>query len=165
MNPIHSNVFPFNRKRAAVPYVVQRDDDFFEANVSVADGTKIPISPVISKVGVTAKDADFACSVPPPDIFHVRVVDAVAELAQEFDITDALVAKMGRVVVEAKPAMISHSLQGAVRRRISNAISVGCTSSAKFTSYSSKASRIGRNRLPKSSNPFWIKSWLVGGNA
>src|ERR1700722_16934394 len=72
------------------------------------DGTKIPIPPVLSKISVPAKDANFAGPVSPPNIFHVRVIDAVAEFTQELDITDALVAEMGRVVVKAEPAMIFH---------------------------------------------------------
>src|ERR1700688_4111258 len=71
---------------------------------------------MISKVGMTTEDPDVAGPVTPPDIFHMCVIDAVTELAQKLDIADSLVAKMGRVVVKAEPAMIFHSLHGAVRR-------------------------------------------------
>ena len=71
---------------------------------------------MISKVGMTAEDPDVAGPVAPPDIFHMCMIDAVAELAQKFDVADSLVAKMGRVVVKAEPAMIFHRLHGAVRR-------------------------------------------------
>ncbi len=52
----------------------------------------------------------------PPDVFHVSVEDPILELANEFYVVDSLVAKMGRVVVKAEPAMMFHRLQRTVRR-------------------------------------------------
>ncbi len=60
MDAIHPNVFPFDRERTRVGDIIERDDDIFKMDVAVPDRTKIPITPVISEVGVTAKYSDIA---------------------------------------------------------------------------------------------------------
>src|ERR1700722_4029034 len=106
MDTVHSDVFPFDRQRAPVADVIEGDDDLFEADISMSDRTKIPVPPVISKIGVPGKYADLACAMAPPDIFHVCMVDTVAEIAQEFDVADSLIAKMRWIVIKTEPAMV-----------------------------------------------------------
>src|ERR1700686_1882633 len=75
VNAVHSDVFPFDRQRAPVADVIERDDYLFEADISMSDRTKIPIPPVISKIGMPAKYAAVARAMAPPDIFHCSMVD------------------------------------------------------------------------------------------
>src|SRR5580704_10707054 len=65
---------------------------------------------MIAKAGMAAKDTYLAVAVAPPDILHVGMVNAVAELAQELNVTDSLVTKVGRVVIKAEPAVIFDGL-------------------------------------------------------
>ncbi len=116
MDAVHAAVFPFHRKRAAIADVVQRDDDVLEVDVAVAERTKIPIAPAIGEIRVAAEHADRAVAVTPPHVLHVRVKNAVAELADEFHIVHALIAEMRRIVIKAKAPMIFHRFQRALRR-------------------------------------------------
>src|SRR5208282_1900425 len=71
---------------------------------------------MIAKTGVAAEDTDISGAMTPPDILHMRVVDSVFEFAQEFYVIDALVTKMGGVIVETEPAMILNRFQCTMRR-------------------------------------------------
>ena len=54
--------------------------------VAVAEGAEIPLAARVGEGGVSAEDADGAVAVAPPGIFHVAVIDAVFEGADEFDV-------------------------------------------------------------------------------
>jgi len=98
VNAIHSAIFPFDRERAAIADVVQRDDDVFKFNVAVAERAEIPEAARVGEIRVAAEHADRAVTVSPPNVFHVRVENAVAEFADEFHITHALIAEVRRIV-------------------------------------------------------------------
>ena len=80
----------------------------------MAERAEIPVAPRVGESGVAAEDADRAVAVAPPDIFHVRVENAVAELADELDVIDALIAQVRGVVVEAKALVILHRFHARV---------------------------------------------------
>ena len=80
------------------------------------EGTEVPEASGISKVSVPAKDADGAISVSPPHVLHMNVIHTVGEVADEFDVVDALIAKVTRVVVEAEALVIIHRLECALGR-------------------------------------------------
>jgi hypothetical protein len=84
----------------------------------------------------------------------VRVKDAVFKSAQKFCVIHALIAQVKGVVGEAEPFMVFHCFQRTMRRSNVESDFGRCTSMAKFTSSASKMSSIGRERFPKSSNPF-----------
>ena len=113
---IHANIFPLDRERAAIADIVERNDDLLELDVAVPDGTKIPIAAMITEIGVTAKDADIAVAVPPPNVLHVSVVNAVLELPKELYVVNTLVSEMRRIVVKTKAIMMLHRLQRAMSR-------------------------------------------------
>jgi hypothetical protein len=114
MHAIHPDVFPFDRERAPIPDVVQSDDDILKPDITVADRSKIPVPPMIAKTGVTTEYTDFPGAVTPPNILHMRVIDSAFEFAQKPYVINALVAEMGRVVVESEPAMVFDRLQSSV---------------------------------------------------
>jgi hypothetical protein len=84
----------FDRERPAITYIVERNDGVPESDVTVPDGSEIPIAAMITEIGVTAKDADISVAVPPPSVLHVRIVNAVLELPNEFDVVHALIAEV-----------------------------------------------------------------------
>src|SRR5690606_23154436 len=64
---IHARVLPFHAQRAAIPHVVQRDDDLLEVHVPVAQRAEIPVPPRVGERRVPAEDADVPVAVAPPD--------------------------------------------------------------------------------------------------
>src|SRR6516164_25937 len=115
MDSVHSGVLPFDRERATVSDVVQRDNDLFETDVAVANRTEIPVPAIIAKIGVAAKNANVAIAMAPPGIFHMSVIDPVSELAEKFHVAHALISKVGRIVVEPESLVVLDGLQGTVR--------------------------------------------------
>src|SRR5262249_4908726 len=103
---VHARIFPFDAQRALIADVVEGDDDVFEFDIAVAERAEIPEAARIGKGDVAAEDTDGAVAVAPPDVLHVDVVDALAEGSDEFDVIDALIAKVGWIVVEAE-ALVS----------------------------------------------------------
>ena len=114
MDAVHATVFPLDGEGAAVADVVQGDDDFFEVDVAVAEGAEIPVAARVTEADVAAEDADGAVTVAPPDVLHVGVEDAGAEGADELHVVDALVAEVGRVVVEPKTFVAADGLDRAL---------------------------------------------------
>jgi len=102
VDAVHPDILPFDRERATVPDIVQRDDNFFESNVPVPDRSKIPVAAVVTKVGVPPENTDIPRAVSPPGVLHVGVIDPVFELQEEFHVINTLISKMRWVVVEAK---------------------------------------------------------------
>jgi hypothetical protein len=43
MDAVHPNILPFDGERAAVPDIVQCNDNFLESNIAMADRSKIPL--------------------------------------------------------------------------------------------------------------------------
>ena len=117
MDTIHPDVFPFDRQRTTVGDIIQCDNDILKMDVAVPDRTEVPITPVITEIGVTSKYADFARTVAPPDVFHVSVEDPILELANESYVVDSLVTEMRRIVVKPESAMMFHRVQSTMRRR------------------------------------------------
>ena len=78
MHSIHADILPFNGERTLVADIVERYNDVLELDVTVTDGSKIPVASVVAKVGVTAKDTRIPTAVPPPRILHMRMVDTIA---------------------------------------------------------------------------------------
>ena len=116
VHAIHANVFPLDRERPAITDIVERNDDLFELNVAVPDGPKIPIAAMITEIGVTAKDADISVAVPPPNVLHVSVVNAVLEVPEELYVVNALVSEVRRIVVKTKAIVMLHRLKRAMSR-------------------------------------------------
>src|SRR5690606_29313847 len=104
---------PFHGERALVSCVVEGDDDVLELHVAAADGAEVPGAAGVAEGGVAAEDADVAVAVAPPDVLHVGVEDARAELADELHVIDALIREVRRVVVEAEAAVALDGVDGA----------------------------------------------------
>ena len=113
MHAIHANVFPFNGQGAFVADVIERNDDLFEVDIAVAERSEIPIAAMIAEFRVATKHADISISATPPDVLHVYMVDAVRELADELNVVDSLIPKMGGVEIEAETLMALHCFDGA----------------------------------------------------
>ena len=116
MDTIHADVFPLDRERPAIADIVERNDDFLELNVAVSNGAKIPVASMITKIGVTTKDADIAVAVPPPDVLHVDMINAVLELAEEFHVIHPLVTEVGRIVIKSEALVMIHRCESAMSR-------------------------------------------------
>src|SRR5436309_237229 len=95
---VHANVFPFDAERTGVAEIVERDDDFLEVDVAMAERAEVPVPARVAKAGMAAEDTDGAVTVSPPHVFHVDVVNPVAKRADEFHVVHALIAEMRRVV-------------------------------------------------------------------
>src|SRR4051794_3544692 len=63
---------------------------------------------------MATEDSHRAVAVTPPDVFHVHVVETVAECADELHVIDALVTEMGRVAVETETLVSLHRGDGAL---------------------------------------------------
>src|SRR5690606_25251602 len=94
---VHADVLPLDGERAVVADVVESDDDLLEVDVAAADGAEVPVAAGVAEAGVAAEDADVTVAVTPPDVLHVDVEDAVAELADELHVVDALIPEVGGV--------------------------------------------------------------------
>jgi hypothetical protein len=65
----------------------------------------------------------------------VAVIDSIRKLVDEFHVIHALVAEVAGIVVEAEALVVAFTASRArLAEAMSKAISVGCTSRAKFTS-------------------------------
>jgi hypothetical protein len=106
VDAVQAAVFPFHRERAAIADVVQRDDDLFKIDIAATERTEIPEAARVREIRVAAEHADRAVAVTPPDVFHVRVKNAVAEFADEFHIAHALITEVRRIVIETETRMI-----------------------------------------------------------
>jgi len=109
---VHAAVFPLDGEGTCVGDVVEGNDDFFEVDVAVTKRTEVPEAAGVGEVGMSAKYANIAISVAPPHVFHVHVVDAVGEVADELHVIDALVTEVRRVVVEAEAFVAADSFDG-----------------------------------------------------
>lgn len=65
---------------------------------------------------MTTENANGAVAVPPPDVLHVNMIDAVGKLANKADIVDALVAEVRGIVIEAEARVMVDGGQGALGR-------------------------------------------------
>ena len=115
MHSIHADILPLNRERTPVADIVECYNDVFELDVTVSDGSKIPVASVVAKVGVTAKDTHIPIAVSPPRILHMCMVDAIAELTNEFHVIDSLVTEMRGIVVKAKAFVSLDGIDRALR--------------------------------------------------
>jgi len=109
---IHAAVFPFDAERAGVADVVQGADDFFEVDIAATDGLEVPETVGLVEVDMAAEDAGFSGAVAPGDILHVDVEDAIVEFPEKADVVDALVAEVGRIVIESEGGMVVECLEG-----------------------------------------------------
>src|SRR5690242_19807847 len=80
---VHTYVFPLDAQRALVADVIQRDDDFLEVDVAVAEAAEIPVTARVAEVRMSAEHAHRAVTVAPPHVLHVDMVNAVAKAADE----------------------------------------------------------------------------------
>ncbi len=118
VDAIHAAILPFHGERAAIANVVQRDNDFLEVDVAVAERAEIPEAARVGEIRVAAKHADRAIAVAPPNILHVRVENTWAKFADELHIVHPLIAEVRRVVIEAEaPDDFSRRRARAGRRR------------------------------------------------
>src|SRR5262245_43461959 len=99
---VHHRVLPLDRQRALVAGVVELAHQGLEVDAPAAGRAEVPEASVEPEVGVAAEDADGRTALAPPDVLDVHVEDALAELAQEGDVVDALVAHVRGVEVEAE---------------------------------------------------------------
>src|SRR5262245_19661599 len=99
---VHHRVLPLDRERALVAGVVELPDQRLEVDPPAAGRAEVPESPLDAEVGVAAEDADGRALLAPPHVLDVHVEDALAELADEADVVDALVAHVRRVEVQAE---------------------------------------------------------------
>ena len=82
----------------------------------MADRAEIPGAAGVAEAHVSAKGPDGAVAMAPPHVLHVDVVDPVAERADELHVVDALVAEMGRIVIEAEALVALDGGDGALGR-------------------------------------------------
>src|SRR5207344_1677060 len=69
-----------------------------------------------AEAGVAAEDSGTHRLLAPPDVLDVHVPDARAELVQEREVVDALVAEVARVEVEPEALVVADRLERHARR-------------------------------------------------
>jgi hypothetical protein len=98
---VHAAVFPFDGEGSGVFGGVEGADDFFEANAAASDAAEVPAASGVTEGEVAAEDTGAAVE-GNGGIFHVDVVDAIGEGADEFDGINALPDEVAGVEVEAE---------------------------------------------------------------
>ena len=102
MFAVHTAIFPFDGKRSRIGDFIQPPDDLFEVYGAPAQGTEIPVAIRVAEAGMPAEHAGAFGCFGPVYIFHVDVVNPVAERADEVYIIHTLVAEMTRIVIESE---------------------------------------------------------------
>ena len=63
-----------------------------------------------------AENAYCSVAMPPPNVFHVDMVNTIGESANKLDVIDTLIAKVRWIVVEAKPFVSINGFDGTFGR-------------------------------------------------
>lgn len=98
---VHSAVFPFDGEGAGVFGGIKSADDFFEADTAASDAAEVPAASGVTEGEVAAEDTGASIE-GDGSIFHVDVVDAIREGANEIDGIDTLPDEVAGVEVEAE---------------------------------------------------------------
>src|SRR5690349_15589993 len=83
---VHSDVLPLDRQRARIPSAVQRANDLLEVDLAAANAAELPEAIGMTEVEMSAEDAGGLRYAGPPHVFHVRMIDPVAESLDERDV-------------------------------------------------------------------------------
>ena len=113
---VHAAVFPFHTQRPGIPNVIQRPDDLFKVDIAAADRLEVPETVGLVEIDMAAKDACLRRTVAPGHVLHVHMENAVVEFADETNVVDTLIPKMGRIVVEAESRVVVERLQRTLGR-------------------------------------------------
>ncbi|MEY3457392.1 MAG: hypothetical protein RL215_549 [Planctomycetota bacterium] len=114
MFAIHATVFPFDGEWSGVLGGIECADDLFEADTTASDAAEVPAAAGVTEGEVAAQDSGASVE-GDGSIFHVDMVDAIGEGANEFDGVDALPDEVAGVEIEAELLAAIECLQGAFR--------------------------------------------------